>query len=63
MPMEVDLLRHPEELSADWLTTVLREAGAVQGDAAVLEFEATAVGTGQMSESPAPKPEPTPGPA
>jgi hypothetical protein len=49
--MEVDLVRHPEELSADWLTTVLRESGAIRDDAAILGFEATAIGTGQMSES------------
>jgi hypothetical protein len=49
--MPVDLVRDPEELSADWLTAVLRESGAATDGATVTGFETTAIGTGQMSES------------
>jgi hypothetical protein len=49
--MPVDLVRQPEELSADWLTAALRESGAVRDAAAVTRLETTAIGTGQMSES------------
>jgi hypothetical protein len=40
----------PEQLSAPWLTEVLRRAGVVEG-AAVAEFAVEPVGTGQMADS------------
>src|SRR2546425_1757848 len=49
--MRFEFLRRPEELSADWLTAVLRGSGAAIDAAAVARFEAIAIGTGQMSES------------
>jgi Ser/Thr protein kinase RdoA (MazF antagonist) len=49
--MGIDLVRHPEDVSADWLTAVLRESGGAPENAAVTRFEAAAVGTGQMSQS------------
>jgi hypothetical protein len=45
------LVRHPDELTAGWLTAVLRDAGATGDGATVVECEATAIGTGQMSET------------
>ena len=47
----VELIRRPEELSADWLTSVLRASGATSDGAAISRFEPVAIGTGQMSES------------
>src|SRR6266511_2456808 len=47
----IDPVRHPEQLSADWLTAVLRASGAAGDTAVVARFEAAAIGTGQMSES------------
>jgi Phosphotransferase enzyme family len=49
--MSIELVRRPEDVSADWLTAVLCDSGATVQDAAVRRFEASAIGTGQMSES------------
>jgi Ecdysteroid kinase-like family len=49
--MRVDLIRHPEELTSSWLTAVLRGPAGASDDGAVEGFEASAIGTGQMSES------------
>src|SRR5436309_12599827 len=49
--MPVDLIRQAADLSADWLTAVLRRSGVARDDAAVVNFEPSAIGTGQMSES------------
>src|SRR3954466_6977425 len=49
--MGTGLVRAVEDVSAHWLTSVLRDAGAAPQDAAVAEFEAEAIGTGQMSQS------------
>ena len=49
--MGVELVRRPEDVSADWLTAVLRDAGAAPAGAEVTGFEAAAIGTGQMSQS------------
>jgi Ecdysteroid kinase-like family len=49
--MEIDLVRHPEELTEDWLTAVLRASGAASEGALVAAFDAAAIGTGQMSGS------------
>jgi hypothetical protein len=49
--MAVELIRQPEELSAEWLTAVVRGSEAAREGAAVARFAATAIGTGQMSES------------
>jgi hypothetical protein len=49
--MRTDLIRRPEDLTPDWLTVVLRGSGAAKGCATVTRFEASAIGTGQMSES------------
>jgi hypothetical protein len=49
--MGTDLIRRPADVSADWLTAVMRGSGAVPGDATVRGFEADAIGTGQMSQS------------
>ena len=45
------LVRGPEGLSAEWLTGVLRAAGAMASDAQVARFSTSAIGTGQMSDS------------
>ena len=45
------LVRRPEDVSADWLTAVLRDSGAAPDDASVTGFTDSAIGTGQMSES------------
>jgi hypothetical protein len=49
--MDIDLVRHPGDVTADWLTAVLRGSAAAAEDAAVTRFEAAAIGTGQMSQS------------
>jgi hypothetical protein len=49
--MGTELVRHPGDVDADWLTAVLRGSGAAAPDAAVMRFEAAAIGTGQMSQS------------
>jgi len=45
------LVRGPDDLSADWLTAVLRDAGALPVDGRVTRFATASIGTGQMSES------------
>jgi hypothetical protein len=49
--MAIDLLRRVDDSSTGWLTAVLRESGAAPPDASVSRFEATPIGTGQMSQS------------
>ena len=49
--MGIDLLRRPEDASADWLTAVMRESGAASNESAVTQYDAAAIGTGQMSRS------------
>jgi hypothetical protein len=46
-----DLVRRPEDVSADWLSSVMQSSGTVPEGASVTGFEATAIGTGQMSQS------------
>jgi hypothetical protein len=41
----------PEQVTAPWLTDVLRRAGALDGAAAVVAFDGEVVGTGQMADS------------
>src|SRR5919198_2890256 len=45
------LVRRLEDVSADWLTGILRDSGAAPAGAAVAGLEAAAIGTGQMSQS------------
>ena len=47
----VELVRHPDELTAGWLTAVLRDAGAASDGASVVECAPSAIGTGQMSDT------------
>jgi hypothetical protein len=47
----IDLVRHPEDLSAEWLGAVLRASGAATKGAVLTGFESDAIGTGQMSQS------------
>lgn len=49
--MGVDLVQRPEDVSPQWLGTVLRGSGAASSDATVVGFESAAIGTGQMSQS------------
>ena len=42
------LVSRPEQVTAQWLTDVLREAGALGIDARVVAFDATPIGTGQV---------------
>jgi hypothetical protein len=49
--MGPDLVRHQREVTADWLTGVMRESGASPGDASVARIDGAAIGTGQMSQS------------
>ena len=41
----------PEQVTAPWLTDVLRRAGALDGAVAVTAFDCEVVGTGQMADS------------
>jgi Ecdysteroid kinase-like family len=45
------LLRHPADVTAQWLTSVLSRAGVMRDGAAVVSFEAQAIGTGQMADT------------
>jgi Phosphotransferase enzyme family len=45
------LLRHPAEVTSEWLTVTLRSAGVLSQDAAVVSFEPQAIGTGQMADT------------
>jgi hypothetical protein len=49
--MRIDLMKRPEDVSPQWLGTVLHASGAASSDAEVAGFESAAIGTGQMSES------------
>lgn len=49
--MPNDVVRRPDDLSAEWLTEVLRHAGVAANGATVTGFDATRVGTGQMSQN------------
>ena len=49
--MAIDLVRQVRDVSADWLTTALREAGSAPAEASVTDFDVTPIGTGQMSQS------------
>jgi len=46
-----ELVRRPEDVSADWLTAVLNDSGAAPDDARVTGLTSQPIGTGQMSES------------
>jgi len=45
------LIHTPEEVTADWLTTALRHAGALADGASVVSFERQPIGTGQMADT------------
>ena len=49
--MAIDLVRYVDDVSAEWLTTVLHEADTAPIEASVTHFEVTPIGTGQMSQS------------
>ena len=49
--MAIDLIRRVDDVSAEWLTAVLRESGAVPREASVESLDVTAIGTGQMSQN------------
>ena len=42
------LVSRPEQVTPQWLTDVLREAGALGIDSRVVAFDATPIGTGQV---------------
>jgi len=42
------LVADPDLVTAEWLTDVLRHGGAIDGGSAVVAFDATAIGTGQV---------------
>jgi hypothetical protein len=45
------LVAEPGLVTPEWLTDVLRSAGAVGGDAAVASFQMTPIGTGQIGDN------------
>ena len=45
------LCQRPEDVTAEWLTDVLRDSGALSEAGTVDSFECEAVGTGQMADS------------
>ncbi len=45
------LLRHATDVTPEWLTDALRQAGAVAEGVSVRSFETTAIGTGQMADT------------
>lgn len=45
------LLRHASDVTPEWLTDALRQAGAVAEGVSVRSFETTAIGTGQMADT------------
>lgn len=46
-----DLLQRPTEVTPEWLSLVLRQAGALREGARVTRFDAVPVGTGQMADT------------
>ena len=49
--MAIELIRQVDDVSAEWLTAVLHESGAVPREASVERFDVTPIGTGQMSQN------------
>ena len=47
----IDLVSRPEDVTAEWLTTVLRAAGALPEPGRVTGFDTEPVGTGQVGDS------------
>lgn len=47
----VELVRRPHDVTEAWLTAVMRHAGVIDDGAAVVAFEVSQVGTGQMGET------------
>ena len=45
------LLRHASDVTPEWLTDVLRQAGALTQGVAVRSFETAPIGTGQMADT------------
>ena len=45
------LLRHASDVTPEWLTGVLRQAGALTQGVAVRSFESAPIGTGQMADT------------
>ncbi|HXZ61324.1 MAG TPA: aminoglycoside phosphotransferase family protein [Acidimicrobiales bacterium] len=45
------LIHTPGEVTADWLTSVLGQAGALANGARVVSFESEPIGTGQMADT------------
>jgi len=49
--MSIDLVRHAEDVNAEWLTSVFRKTDTAPAGASVTSFDVTPIGTGQMSQS------------
>ncbi len=50
-PGRTTLVRHAADVTAEWLTTALGDAGLVAEGAQVVSFETEAIGTGQMADT------------
>ncbi len=50
-PVPATLLRQAADVTTDWLTAVLADAGVLAHGARVLSFETEAIGTGQMADT------------
>src|SRR5580658_10703071 len=50
-PVPATLLRHAADVTADWLTEALADAGVLTHGSRVVSFETEAIGTGQMAHT------------
>jgi Phosphotransferase enzyme family len=50
-PVPATLLRHAADVTADWLTEALADAGVLAHGSRVVSFETEAIGTGQMADT------------
>ena len=48
---DIPLISHPDDVTPEWITDVLRAAGALADDGRVTDVSAKAVGTGQVGDS------------